>query len=100
MTQPELTEEFMVLVKKMEETLIRKGNDYSNADRLSNFKQVAAIMGGHPAKVAMGLMVVKISRINNLVDSGKGIENESLEDSALDLCVYSLLNYFCLKDKA
>lgn len=87
------------MVDKMRQIMLSKGNDYSNTDRLANFKQVGAICNMHPAKVALVLMAVKISRLCNLLDSGAKPENEALQDSSLDLSVYSILNDACLNEK-
>lgn len=98
MTQSQQQEAFERLVDKMRGIMLKKGNDYSNADRLSNFKQVGAVCNISSAKVALVLASVKISRITNLLDSGAKPNNESLEDSAIDLCIYSILNYMVLSE--
>jgi hypothetical protein len=41
----------------------------------------------------------KVSRINNLIDSGKEPENESLHDSFLDLANYAIIALMVLDDK-
>jgi len=88
------------LFDKMRSTLLKKGNDYSNEDRLSNFKQVGTLCGLHPAKVALVVAAIKITRLCNLLDSGKKPENESIEDSALDLCNYGILDYLILLEES
>lgn len=93
MTLDQQTKHFETLVEKMRQTMLRKGNDYSTQDdRLSNFKQAGAITNTHPAKVALIVAAIKISRMCALIDSGKKPENEAMEDTSLDLCCYAILN--------
>jgi hypothetical protein len=99
MTTQQQQEHFEKLMDKMRKTMLSKGNDYSNNDRLANFKQVGAICNISPAKVALVLMAVKISRLCNLLDSGVKPENEAMADTSLDLAVYSILNDACLNEK-
>lgn len=93
MTQSGQEQHFEKLVDKMRQTLLKKGNDYSagQEDRLINFKAPGALLNMPPAKVALNLMAVKISRLSNLLDSGKAPNFESIQDNSLDLCVYSIL---------
>lgn len=76
--------------KKQSETILKKGNDYSNEDRLSNFKQVAQIIGIDPRQVCLCLIGVKIARLTQLF-SGKTPNNESIDDSILDGANYFIL---------
>ena len=99
MTQAEQAQLFEKIVDKMRATMLKKGNDYSTADRLSNFKQTAFITNIHPAKSTLALASVKISRMSSLLDQGKKPENEAIEDTALDFCNYALLNYMVLVDE-
>jgi hypothetical protein len=78
--------------------MFAKGDDYANTDRLSNFKQVGYLCGLHPAKVALVLQAVKISRLCNLIDSGKTLKNESLLDSSLDDVIYGILTDAVLRE--
>ncbi len=66
------------LYKQISDTMLSKGNDYATEDRLANFKQVGAILDMQPAQVALVLMCVKISRLNNLLNKGIQPCNESI----------------------
>lgn len=91
MNSQEQQQAFQRYVDDMSKTLISKGDDYSNADRLSNFKTSAAILGISPEMHCLALIATKVSRLGNLVSSGKKPNNESLDDNVKDLAVYSLL---------
>jgi hypothetical protein len=76
--------------EKTLELLKSKGNDYSNADALSNFKTVAAITGVSPEIVALVLTGVKVARLGVLLN-GTSPKNESIADSVDDLRTYTFL---------
>ena len=46
MTKQEQEDFFDEYVNKMRDVLLNKGDDYANADRLSNFKLAGLIAGG------------------------------------------------------
>jgi hypothetical protein len=69
--------------------LDRKGDDYADEDRLSNFKRVASILSKEPFDICLTLIGIKIARITNLIN--KDARNESMEDSIQDLITYSYL---------
>lgn len=89
------------IIQKMRETLLQKGNDYAagSEDRLINFKTPGDWVGVHPAKIALAVMAIKVTRLAGLLDSGKAPNFESLVDNALDLCVYSVLDHAILTEK-
>lgn len=91
MTKEKQKEHFENFVNEMRGILIKKGNDYSNDDKLSNFKQVAEIVGIKPAQVALTLMAIKLSRLGVLLNSEIEPSNESVSDSIIDLSNYSFL---------
>jgi len=81
------------------EILTSKGNDYANHDRLSNFKDVAKLTGLSPERVAFVMICIKVVRLSNLLD--KAAENESFQDSVLDLAIYAdLLNMIISEDSS
>lgn len=98
MNQSEFKRHFDDLVAKLDSTMNSKGNDYSIGDRLSNFKQVGAITNLSPAKVALVLAAVKISRMCALLDQGRNPQNESVQDTALDLTAYGILTSALLNE--
>lgn len=92
MTKEKQQEVFNSFVEKMRETLLSKGDDYANEDRLSNFKMAGAIAGGDAETNCLNLIATKVARLGNLFKS-KDIKNESVEDSILDLANYAVLLY-------
>lgn len=85
---------------KRMEVMHAKSLDYaSDRDVLDNFKNVAAIVGVTPAQQCLSLITVKVSRIGNLLSSGKTPSNEALEDSILDMANYTDLLYCLLKEE-
>lgn len=103
MTPQEQLAHFNKLVDRMRQTLISKGNDYAgktaDADRLTNFKQAGYITGINPVKSALNVAAIKISRICTLLDAGSKPDNESVEDSSLDLIVYAILTNALLNEE-
>jgi hypothetical protein len=97
MTLKEQQTHFKELTKLMEHTLFSKGDDYANADRLSNFKLSGAISGTDAKQIALDLIAVKVSRLGNLFHSEK-VNNESISDSILDLANYSILLHMIVNE--
>ena len=91
--------------KKAVEMHQKKSHDYANeVDVLSNFKrlsQVAEIMNidvQTPHGYALFMIIMKIDRINNLMQNDKTPNNESIDDTILDMVVYTVLMGACIKD--
>ena len=99
MTIKEQQEAFNQFVSLMENTIIKKGNDYANEDRLSNFKRAGEICGMSPEKQCLSLIATKVARLGVLINS-KIPNNESVEDSVLDLACYSTLLYMIINEKS
>jgi len=76
----------------------QKNSDYAAEDALSNFKRVAAVCKiwgvdvSTPSGVADLYIVMKFDRYFNLKRQGKTPENESVDDTFLDICNYLDLN--------
>ena len=90
---------FAAMVAKMEETLFKKGNDYANTDRLSNFKLAGAIAGGSAETNCLNMIATKVARLGVLLNSSGQPNNESIEDSILDLANYAVLLGMILEDR-
>jgi hypothetical protein len=99
MTQEEQVEHFEVITAKMKEILFKKGNDYANEDRLSNFKLAGGICGLKAEQNCLSLIATKVARLGVLLNSDKTPDNESIQDSVLDLSNYSILLSMILNDK-
>ena len=87
------------MVAKMEATLFKKGNDYANTDRLSNFKLAGAIAGGSAETNCLNMIATKVARLGVLLNSSGHPNNESIEDSILDLANYAVLLGMILEDR-
>ncbi|MFZ4705429.1 MAG: hypothetical protein ACOYMF_05420 [Bacteroidales bacterium] len=93
--QKKVFEEFTSL---MQNTLLKKGSDYSNGEALSNFKNAGNIIGLSPELNCLSLIATKVARLGVLIH-GKSPKNESVSDSILDLANYSfLLHCLCIED--
>jgi hypothetical protein len=71
--------------------LLSKHKDYGP-------KNIALAPGG-PINGLRVRMWDKFARINNLVDSGKGPQHESLEDSFKDMANYAIIGLLVLRGK-
>ena len=79
------------ITKELSELLISKHKDYGP-------KNISQAPGG----AVNGLRVRmhdKLARINNLIDSGRGPEHESLEDSFKDMANYAIIGLLVLRHK-
>lgn len=90
----------------LKSTLIKKGNDYGkDEDVLSNFKEVSAIAGilkidvSNPVHYSLFMVILKMCRMMNLLNSNKEVKNEPLEDSFVDGINYMILSYMILVEQ-
>jgi len=91
MTLTEQQDYFTKFVDEMNATLFKKGSDYSNEDRLSNFKLAGSIAGVGAPLNCLNLIATKVARLGVLLNSKNPPSNESISDSVLDLANYSVL---------
>ncbi len=99
MTYDDQIKSFKAFSAQMEQTLFKKGNDYANTDRLSNFKLAGSISGGRAETNCLNLIATKVARLGVLLNSSGVPNNESIQDSILDLCNYGVLLNMILEDK-
>lgn len=92
-------EAIQAFTKKMIETITKKGNDYAGVDRLSNFKSRATFLDTTTEKILLGDILLKVTRLKELINNDKVPENESLQDTLLDLSCYSFLCFCALEEK-
>lgn len=97
MTSQEQQQEFKQLVEKMRVVMSAKGDDYAHEDRLSNFKLAGNIVGITSHQNILSLIATKVARLGVLL-KGKSPKNESVEDSFLDLSLYSLLAWMLWRE--
>jgi hypothetical protein len=90
---------FEEFTSKMKDVIISKGNDYANEDRLSNFKLAGSISGLSPELNCLSLIATKVARLGVLLNSKQEPNNESIQDSILDLANYSVLLGMILEDR-
>ncbi len=90
MNLQEQQKQFELIIEEVKQTMFRKGNDYANEDRLSNFKLAGSIVGLSAQQNCLSLISTKVARLGVLL-KGSEPNNESIEDSMLDLTCYSIL---------
>jgi len=90
MNLEEQDEIFKVIIDEVKQTMFKKANDYANTDRLSNFKLAGSIIGLSAQQNCLSLIATKVARLGVLLQ-GAEPNNESIEDSMLDLTCYSIL---------
>ena len=91
------------------DVLKRKGNDYNNSSAFDSFIRTSKIMKSpksvinttdiDPLQVALTMISWKLSRIANLLASGKEVKNESISDSIVDMINYVYLVLGIIKDR-
>lgn len=85
--------EFYKIIEQMADTHSRKSHDYAMASNpFSNFERAGEIASWfkHPVDIAFAALIgVKLARMAELTASGKVPNNESLDDTQLDLATYS-----------
>jgi len=91
--------QFLEITEQMKNIMFAKGNDYANEDRLSNFKLAGNISGLTPELNCLSLIATKVARLGVLLNNDKTPNNESINDSLLDLANYTVLLTMILKDK-
>jgi len=99
MNQTQQESHFNEITEKMRAIMLSKGNDYANEDRLSNFKLAGSICGLTPEQNCLSLIATKVARLGVLLKSNKEANNESIEDSLVDMANYTLLLIMLLKDE-
>lgn len=98
------------LLKELDNNMLslleKKAADYAkDTDTLSNFKIVSKICEllkinvYTPEGYNMLMIILKITRISNLLEKNVDAKNEPLIDSYEDLIGYSKLGYLLQKDK-
>ena len=81
MNKKQQEKHFKNMTKKMSKVMFSKGDDYANADRLSNFKLAGTISGGNAETNCLNLISTKVARLGVLINSNQEPNNESIEDS-------------------
>lgn len=99
MTQEEYIKQFIAICDKMITTTKAKNGDYADKeDAFSNFKMIEQMSAGR-ISVADGIIVRltdKLKRILSLLGREGQVKTESIQDTALDMAVYSVILYIWL----
>lgn len=83
---------YIAVLDEMREIHDRKNNDYADDDNpFSNFEGSARIAGVSVPQAFMVLIGVKVERLRQLLGGDKEANFESVDDTVLDLSVYSAL---------
>jgi len=98
MTQEEQKVHFEDMVSNMRTVLLSKAEDYANEDVLSNFKLAGNICGVSPEINCLSLIATKVARLGVLLHTKKTPNNESIQDSILDLANYAMLISMIVKE--
>ena len=88
MTNPK----FKALLEQMAVLHARKNHDYANDQNpYSNFEEAAQVAGCSAETVFLVLIGVKLARLRELTRSGKTPNNETIQDTRMDLTMYCAL---------
>lgn len=83
---------FNAILAKMKLIHDKKSADYANdSNRYANFESAAVAAGVPVDAVFRTLIGIKLARLAELQGKGKQPNNESVQDSLLDLAVYATL---------
>lgn len=83
---------FDLVLEEMRALHTRKKHDYAKDNNaFSNFEEAAAFAGVDVDTVFRVIIGIKIARLKELQTSGKTPQNESLDDSQMDLTMYGAL---------
>lgn len=94
-------EHFEQFVESMRQIMFRKGNDYANTDRLSNFKLAGAICQMTAEQNCLSLIATKVARLGVLLEQNHTKPlNESIDDTLTDLANYAVLLSAIRADRA
>ena len=100
MNKQEQLDRFDKTIAQMRDILFKKGNDYANEDRLSNFKLAGSICGLKHELNCLSMIATKVARLGVLLqDQAKEPNNESILDSVLDLANYAILLDMIISEK-
>lgn len=81
---------FDALLYQMGELHAKKNADYAaDSDSYSNFKEAAAVAGCSIDTVFTVMIGIKLARLKELLTKGKQPNNESIQDSRMDLVMYA-----------
>lgn len=83
-------------IEKIKQVLCSKAEEYARGDRLSNFKQGAALTNEKPIEVLAGLMVKHEVAFHNFVNDWR--DNSVQQYDRWDEKIGDIINYLILAD--
>jgi hypothetical protein len=99
MERKELYELHEELCEKAHEIIKKKNEDYSKGSALANFYVCEALQAASPVNGIVVRLSDKISRIVSITEKGSQVEDESIEDTIIDMINYSVLLAAVIKDR-
>jgi len=99
MDKKKQVEHFNKMVMKIADTMLTKGDDYANSDRLSNFKLAGSITGVGTKLNCLNMIATKVARLGVLFNSKSDPHHEAVRDSVLDLVCYAMLLDMIIDDE-
>jgi len=99
-TPNDIADEMKKISEKVQNTLRRKGSDYSgNTDTFSSFKTTSSLSNVPTEKVIFTRIADKMSRIGNILDTENKVKDETVEDTIVDCIGYLVLLKSYLHEK-
>ena len=91
---------FIEFTNRQLDVIESKQNDYTDPEEcvLGNFKTAGANAGIKTEQQILSLMATKVARLGNLF-KGKTPNNESIDDSIIDLAKYTFLLYCYFREE-
>ena len=99
MDKKKQVEHFNKMVMRIADTMLTKGDDYANKDRLSNFKLAGSITGVGTKLNCLNMIATKVARLGVLFNSSSVPKHEAVRDSVLDLVCYAMLLDMIIDDE-
>lgn len=100
MNSKEFVQNSETLLNRCLEVIKKKNSDYANdKDPFANFSYSSEIAGVEKYQAILQLIGMKLSRIKELMSSGKEPNFESIEDSILDAINYLVILDSVVKDE-
>ena len=94
MNRKEFLKQFNQTLKEMSDIVVKKNKDYTgNGDAFKNFQSIS-ILTDNKISVEEGILVrmtEKINRIATLIYQDNAVKDEKIQDTLLDLAVYSII---------
>jgi hypothetical protein len=96
MTQKEYLIRFHEVITKMYDTTVKKNSDYAEEDdAFANFRMIDQMTSGRISTEAgiVTRLTDKLKRIASLISRPAKVQDESVQDTILDMAVYSIILY-------